>query len=139
MAWIPHCCGCGIALLFDSKPYIKILTKYGKLRYQKLIVFFFWLVLFCFVFLIFKIFCFFAFKGCRFGIWKFPDKGSNWSYSCQPVPQSQQHWLQTMSVTYTIARSNARSLTHWGRPEAEATHSWMLVRFLSAEPQQELP
>uniref|UniRef100_A0A8D1LLG9 von Willebrand factor A domain-containing protein 8 n=1 Tax=Sus scrofa TaxID=9823 RepID=A0A8D1LLG9_PIG len=38
----------------------------------------------------------------------------------------------------TTAHSNAGSLTHWVRPGMEAVSSWMLVRFVSAEPQQEL-
>uniref|UniRef100_A0A8D0WGU2 von Willebrand factor A domain-containing protein 8 n=1 Tax=Sus scrofa TaxID=9823 RepID=A0A8D0WGU2_PIG len=38
----------------------------------------------------------------------------------------------------TTAHSNAGSLTHWVRPGMEAVSSWMLVRFVSAEPQREL-
>ena len=33
---------------------------------------------------------------------------------------------------------NARSLTHCTRPEIEPTSSWILVRFVSTAPQQEL-
>ena len=33
---------------------------------------------------------------------------------------------------------NARSLIHWGRPGIEPTSSWILDRFLTAEPLQEL-
>ena len=40
---------------------------------------------------------------------------------------------------YTRVHGNARSLTHWARPGTEPTSSWMLVRFVSTEPQQELP
>ena len=43
------------------------------------------------------------------------------------------------SVTYTTARGNAGSLTHWARPGIELASSWILFRFLSAAPQQELP
>ena len=42
------------------------------------------------------------------------------------------------SVTYTTAHDNARSLTHSARPGIEPTSSWILVRFISTEPQQEL-
>ena len=35
--------------------------------------------------------------------------------------------------------SNARSLTHWARPGMEPESSWILVGFISAEPQRELP
>ena len=60
--------------------------------------------------------------------------------SCSPqaAPQPQWHRVQTMSATYTTAHSNTRSLTHWGRPGIEPTSSCMLVRFVTAEPWQEL-
>ena len=44
-----------------------------------------------------------------------------------------------MSVTYTTAHSNTGSITHRSRPEMEPASSWMLVRFVSAEPRWELP
>ena len=43
-----------------------------------------------------------------------------------------------MSVTYTTAHSNARSLTHWVRPGIEPMSSWILVGFITTEPWQEL-
>ena len=39
----------------------------------------------------------------------------------------------------TIAHGNTRSLTHWKRPGIEHASSWILVRFISAEPWRELP
>ena len=54
------------------------------------------------------------------------------------MPQTQQHQIQATSATYTTTYSNARSLTHWVRPGIEPASSWMLVRFTSSEPQQEL-
>ena len=36
------------------------------------------------------------------------------------------------------AYSSAGSLTHWARPEIEPSSSWILVRFVNHEPQQEL-
>ena len=50
-------------------------------------------------------------------------------------------WLlayTTATATYTTAHDNAGSLTHWARPEINPVSSWMLVRFVSAEPQWEL-
>ena len=67
------------------------------------------------VFLIQSSFFFFflvAFLGPHHGIWRFPGQGSNWSYSCWPVPQPQQHQIQVVNVTYNTAHSNAGSLTH---------------------------
>ena len=39
-------------------------------------------------------------------------RGSNWSYSCWPTPQPQQHEIRATSATYTTAHGNAGSLTH---------------------------
>ena len=41
-------------------------------------------------------------------------------------------------MTYTIAHNNTGSLTHYVRPGIEPASSWMLVRFVSSEPQWEL-
>ena len=46
--------------------------------------------------------------------------------------------IQAMSVTCTIAHSNGGSLTHGARAGIEPASLWMLVRFVSAEPQWEL-
>ena len=43
-----------------------------------------------------------------------------------------------MSVTYTTAHGNPRSLTYWSRPGIEPTSLWILVGFVTAEPQREL-
>ena len=53
-------------------------------------------------------------------------------------PQPQQHWVWAASVTYTTACGNAGSLTHWERPGTEPISSWILVGFITTEPQQEL-
>ena len=45
---------------------------------------------------------------------------------------------RSASSTYITAHGNAGSLTHWARPGIESASSWMLVRFISAEPQWEL-
>ena len=64
-------------------------------------------------------------------------RGSNQSCSCWPMPQ--QHRIQAESVTYTTAHSTAGSLTHWVRPGIKPASSWILIGFVSAEPQRELP
>ena len=73
------------------------------------------------------------------GIWKFPGYGLNRSFSCQPTPQPWQRGIQLMSVTYITARCKDRSRTHWVGPGTKTTSSWLLVRFISTEPQGELP
>ena len=60
-------------------------------------------------------------------------------HSCGPTPQPQQRRIWASSVTYTTAHSNARSLTHWTRPGIKPRSSWMLVGFITTEPQWELP
>ena len=46
-----------------------------------------------------------------------------------PTAQPQQHGIQAASATYTTAYGNARSLTHWARPEIKPATSRLLVRF----------
>ena len=41
-------------------------------------------------------------------------------------------------LAYTTAHSNARSLTHSARPGIKLSSSWILVNFVSTEPQQKL-
>ena len=55
-----------------------------------------------------------------------------------PTPQAQQREIQAVSVTYTTAHSNAGSLTYWAGPGIESESSWLLVRFITAEPRREL-
>ena len=52
-------------------------------------------------------------------------------------PQQRQIWAA--STTYTTAHTNSGSPTHWARARIEPTSSWILVGFISAVPQQELP
>ena len=59
--------------------------------------------------------------------------------SCWPAPQPQQHQMGATSATYTVAQGNTRSLTHKARPGIECGSSWLLLRFVSSEPQQEFP
>ena len=58
----------------------------------------------------------------------------------QPQPQQRGIWaVSAVSANYTTAHCNARSLTHWVRPGIKPTNSWLLVGFISAAPQWELP
>ena len=47
--------------------------------------------------------------------------------------------VQAASLTYTTAHTNSGSLTHWARPGIKPASSWILVGFVSAAPQWELP
>ena len=47
--------------------------------------------------------------------------------------------IRAVSATCTTAHSDAGSLTHRVRPGIKLASSWILVRFISAAPQWELP
>ena len=53
--------------------------------------------------------------------------------------QAREHKIWAVSATYTTPHGNAGSLTCWLRPEIEPASSWIVVRFISTEPCQELP
>ena len=59
------------------------------------------------------------------------SQGLNQSCRCQPTPQPQQRGIQTTSVTYTTAHSNARFLIHWARTWIKPKTSWFPVRFVN--------
>ena len=83
-------------------------------------------------------FLFFFFLGPYLPGMQVPRLGVNQSCSFRPIPQPQQCQIQTSSATYTIAHGNAVSSTHWARPGIEPSMSWILVGFVTTEPQQEL-
>ena len=74
------------------------------------------------------------------GIWKFPSQELDLSHSCGNVGSLNffffffflglQPWHMEVltSATYTVAHSNAGSLTHRVRPGIELMSSWILVR-----------
>ena len=86
----------------------------------------------------FVLFCFCFFKASRVTYGSSQPRGLNQSCSCWPMPQPQQCWIWVTSVTYTSAHGNAGSLIHWVRPGMEPTSSWILVMFVTTEPQWEV-
>ena len=46
--------------------------------------------------------------------------------------------IPNLSLFCDLHHSNARSLTHWARSGIKPASSWMLVRFITTEPQWEL-
>ena len=78
----------------------------------------------------------FSFYGCIGSMWKFQGEGLNRRCSCRPTPLPQQNRIQDASASYTTAHSNAGSLTRWARLGMEPASSWILIRFISPEPQQ---
>ena len=93
--------------------------------------FFFFSFFFSFLFLLYWLFraAHMAYEGSQ-------ARGQNQSCSCWPTPQQRQIWAA--SVTYTTALGNSGFLTQWARPGIEPASSWMLVGFISTEPQWEL-
>ena len=67
-----------------------------------------------------------------------PRRGVESELQLLPTPEPQQSRIRATSLTYTTAHSNARSLTRWVRPGIKPSSSWILVRFVSAEPWWEL-
>ena len=86
----------------------------------------------CFFFVFILLFFFIA-APAACGI----SQANSWirSCSCQPTSQSQQHQIWSASAAYTTAHGNARFLTHWGRPGMEPLSSWIIVGFVTTEPQ----
>ena len=74
------------------------------------------------------------FWGRTHGIWRFPGSGSNWTRSRRPTPKPLPCEMRAASATYTTARGNTGSLTHWARPGSKPGSSWVLLRFISSEP-----
>ena len=116
---------CFTNTLFDGQSHFLLTYLKSLLSYHVFFSFF----NFLFIFLSFCLF-----QGHTHSMWKFQGQGSNQSCSRWPTPQTQQCRIQTTSSTYTIAHSNAGSLTHKARPRIEPVSSRMLVRFISAEP-----
>ena len=52
--------------------------------------------------------------------------------------EPQQHEFQVTSVTYAVAHSNAGSLTNWVGPGVKPASLWILVEFVTTEPQWKL-
>ena len=83
-------------------------------------------------------FFFFFFLGLHPLLMEVPKARGCIGYRCWPTPQLQQLEIWDMSVTYTTAHCNAGCFTHWERPGMEPASSWILVGFITTEPQQEL-
>ena len=77
---------------------------------------------------------FFFFLGLQVQHMKVPRLG----LSCRSMPQPQQRQIRVASVTYTTAQGNMGSLTHRAGPGIKPVFSWILVGFITAEPQREL-
>ena len=68
-----------------------------------------------------------------------PRVGVRLELQLLPTSQPQQCQIPAVSATYTTVHSNAGSLTYWLGAGIKPTSSWILVRFITTEPQQELP
>ena len=60
-------------------------------------------------------------------------------FRAEPMAYGGSHargWIRVVAAG--LYHTNARSLTHWARPELKPATSWSLVKFVSAEPRWEL-
>ena len=77
-------------------------------------------------------FClFFGFRAAPLAYGSSWARGSNWSCSCWPMPQPQQHSFWATSATCATACGNAGSLTPWARPGIEPASSQPLYQVLN--------
>ena len=95
-----------------------------------------WVFLFGWVFLFFELFWFFFFF---LRLHPRHMKVPRLRVELEPLLQPQQLRIPAPSVTYTAAHGNKGSPTHWARPGIEPASLEILVGFVSAAPQWELP
>ena len=110
-------------------------TKFHRLRSQphKTSLYFrcqsqvlcFWVCLFCF--------CLFRAAPTAYGSSQARGR-IRAGYSCQPIPQPQQHQIWATFLTYTTAHHKAGFTSHWARPGIEPMSSWVLVGLITTEP-----
>ena len=62
-----------------------------------------------------------SFQGQTCSIWRFPDQGSDWNCSLQPMSQPQQGQIQVTSATYTTAHGNTKPLIHRASEASDRT------------------
>ena len=85
-----------------------------------------WYFLFLFFFFFFLFFCLFRAAPEAYG-----GSQAGGLIGAAAVSLCHSHSkIQAVSVTYTTAHSNVRSLTYWVRPVIETASSWILVRFV---------
>ena len=65
------------------------------------------------------------------------SQGRGWIRATSSSHSHSHRNTRAMSVTNTTAHSNAGSLTHWMRPGIKPSSSWILIRFVTTEPQRE--
>ena len=81
---------------------------------------------------------FFFFLGLHPWHMEIPRLGVKLELQLQVSATATATWDEAASATYTTGHSNAGTLTHWVRPETKPLSSWILVSFITTEPQQKL-
>ena len=82
---------------------------------------------------------YFFFLGPHLWHVEVPRLGVELELQLQLLATPQQHQIPAASATYARAQGSAGSLTLWARPGIKPTFSWILVGFVTAEPQWKLP
>ena len=86
----------------------------------------------------FFFFFFFVFLGPHPWHMEVPRQGVQLEFQLPAYTTATECQIRATSATYTTAHGDTRSSTHWARPGIEPASLWILVRFVSAEPQWEL-
>ena len=70
----------------------------------------------------------FFFRAAPVAIWNFQARGWIGAAAGWPMSQPQQRQIWVESATYAAACGNARSLTHWARPQMEFASAWAVCQ-----------
>ena len=79
-----------------------------------------------------------CFLGLHLWHMEVPGRGVQWELQLPACATATATPGLSCICDYTIAHSHAGSLTHGARQGIEPASSWILVRLVSAEPEQEL-
>ena len=91
--------------------------------------FYFFLIIFILIFLLFRA------KGVAYG----GSQARGWiGAAAARLRHSSARSEPRLGPTYTTAHSNTGSLSHWSRSGIQSTSSWILVGFVTTEPQWEI-
>ena len=84
------------------------------------------------------IFIFLLFRAAPEAYESFQARGRIGAIAPGLHPEPQLCRIQALSATYITAHRDTGYLTHWARPGIEPVSLWILVRFITTEPQWEV-
>ena len=114
-----------------SQPDMSVNVSFFGRIFLLLTYFIYLFITYLFFIYLFITYLFFVFSRAAPWHMEVPRLGVQSELYHQPMPQPQQCGIRVASGTYTTAPGNARSLSHWARPEIEPTTSWFLIGFVN--------